>query len=51
VDDLAGNGRTINFTIDQSPPTATIVYVPNTLTNTDVLATMTASETVTIDSV
>jgi hypothetical protein len=50
VEDLAGNSETVNFIIDQSPPTATVAYAPNSLTNTDVLSTMTSSEPVTIDS-
>jgi hypothetical protein len=40
-----------DFTVDTVKPTASIGYNPNTLTNTDVLATMIAGEPVTIDSI
>ena len=35
----------INFIIDNTKPTWTIAYTPNTLTNTNVIATITLSET------
>jgi len=51
ADDLAWNSVTINFTVDQSPPTASVSYSPSSLTNTDVIATLTGqSEPITIDS-
>ncbi len=54
VDSYWNTGNTLDisdFTIDITKPTASVSYNPNTLTNTDVLATMTASESVTVDSI
>lgn len=46
--DKAGNTTyaTKDFTIDSTPPTATVTYSPNSLTNGNVLATLTTSEKV-----
>jgi hypothetical protein len=50
--DLAGNcsaySDVFNVTYDNTAPTATITYSPTSLTNTDVVATLNPSETVTV---
>ncbi|HRX63872.1 MAG TPA: S-layer homology domain-containing protein [Candidatus Absconditabacterales bacterium] len=52
IDDLAGNSHTISFVVDTISPTASVSYSPATLTNTDVIATLTgANEIIIIDSV
>ncbi len=52
IDDLAWNSDTISFVVDTISPTASISYSPETLTNTDVIATLTwTNEIIIIDSV
>ncbi|MCX6735998.1 MAG: Ig-like domain-containing protein [Candidatus Parcubacteria bacterium] len=54
VQDLSGNYNTasnvLSFVYDNVNPTATVAYSPDTLTNQDVVATMTANEPVTVNS-
>lgn len=49
VYDFAGNNFAVSFSIDQTPPTATIEYLPSSWTNGNVIATLTGfNEPVTI---